>query len=123
MTIVRVVVDAQGGAIFKNDTAGSFDLHREHITWIFDPADFELLPIEDAGLNRAAIKVRHELVFPDTTANPPPLVREYAGARFVSNCYQVAWSAVYGDVEFRTGKSGPFNNRLEICRQQSFRLA
>src|SRR4029079_10525777 len=88
-----------------------------------DPADFELLPIEDAGLNRAAIKVRHELVFPDTTANPPPLVREYAGARFVSNCYQVAWPAVYGDVEFRTGKSGPFNNRLEICRQQSSRLA
>src|SRR3954471_22685668 len=99
---MRVVVDAQWRAIFKNDTTGAFDLHREHVNWIFDPADLELPPIESAGLNRAAIVVRHDLVFPVAPANPRPLVRECIGARLVASCYQVAGPAVHGHVEFRT---------------------
>ena len=98
-------------------------MHCKHVRWIFDPTDFELLAIEGAGLNRSAIVIRYELAFPGTPADPRPLIGKYIRAGLVASCYQVAWPAVHGDMEFRAGKPRPFNHGFEISCQQSFALA
>src|SRR5204862_513993 len=82
-----------------------------------------LLPVERAGLDGAAVVVRHELVAPRAAADPHALVRKCGGAGLVAGRDQVARPAVERDRKLGAGKARARNNRLEIARQKSLRLA
>src|SRR5215470_920665 len=58
ITVVRVVAQPQRRAILEYDARGAFDLDREQIERILQPAYLELLTIERAGLYRGAVVVR-----------------------------------------------------------------
>ena len=78
---MRVVVDAQRRAILEDHPRRAFNLDRKQVEWILEPADFQLLAIERARLDGAAVVVRHELVLLVATANPRTLVWKCVGAR------------------------------------------
>src|SRR5262249_56503334 len=63
IAVVRIKADAQRRAVFENHAPGAFELDREQVERIPEPADLESLPVERAGLDGAAVVVRHELVF------------------------------------------------------------
>src|SRR5262249_34468510 len=62
ITVVRIIAHPQRRAVLEDHARGAFDLDHQQIEWILQPADFEFLPIERAGLDRGAIVVGHELV-------------------------------------------------------------
>jgi hypothetical protein len=57
IAVVRIVVDAQWRAVFEDHASRTFNLDREQIEWILQPADFKSLAIEGAGLDGAAVMI------------------------------------------------------------------
>ena len=123
ITVVRIVADAQRRAVLEDHARRAFDLDREQVERILEPADLEFLPVERAGLDGAAIVIRHELVVPVTATDPRPFVRKCNGAGVVAGGDQITRPAVDRDVEFRTGKARARDHRLEIAGQQPLALA
>src|SRR5262249_37428435 len=123
IAVVRIVADAKRRAVLKNDAPRAFNLDRQQFEWIFEPADFKFLPIERAGLDGAAVVIRHELVLLIAAADPDPFVRKCNCAGFVAGRDQIMRPAVDRDVEFGTGKARACDNRFEIAGHKSFPLA
>jgi hypothetical protein len=46
---VRIVVDAQRRAVLEDYARRAFNLDREDVEWILEPANFKFLPVERAG--------------------------------------------------------------------------
>jgi hypothetical protein len=59
---VRIVVDAQRRAVLEDYARRAFNLDREDVEWILEPANFKFLAVERAGLNGTAVVVWHEFV-------------------------------------------------------------
>src|SRR5215813_1577266 len=74
VTVVRIVVDAQRGAVLEDYARRAFNLDREDVEWILEPANFKFLPVERAGLNGAAVVVRHEFVVLVAATDPRTFV-------------------------------------------------
>ena len=123
IAVVRIVADAHRRAVLEDHAPRAFDLDREQVERILEPADLELLPVERAGLDGAAVVVRHELVVPGAAADPHALVRKCGGAGLVAGRDQVARPPVERDRELGVGKARARNNRLEIAGQKSHGLA
>ena len=123
ITVVRIEADAQRRAVLEDHAPRAFDLDREQVEWILEPADFEFLAIERAGLDGAAVVVRHEFVVLVAAADPHPFVRKCNGAGLVAGSDQVTRPAVERDMEFGIGKARARNDRLEIAGQKSLGLA
>ena len=62
IAVVRIKADAQRRAVLEDHAPRAFELDREQVERIPEPADFKPLPVERAGLDGAAVVVRHELV-------------------------------------------------------------
>ena len=71
---MRVIVDAQRRAILKDHAPRAFNLDREQVKWILEPADFKFLSIKRAGLNCGSVVVRHELPLVVAATDPRTLV-------------------------------------------------
>src|SRR5262249_32871144 len=80
VTVVRIVIDAQRRAVLEDYTPRAFNLDCEDVKWILEPANFKFLAIEQAGLNSAAVVVRHDLVVPVATTDPRTFVSKGIGA-------------------------------------------
>src|SRR6516164_9793826 len=119
VAVVRVIVDAQRRAVLQDYPSGTLDLNCKQVEWILEPADFKFLAVERAGLDGAAVVIRHELAFSIEPADPPTLVWKGSGTRLPAAGDQVARAAVDRDMKFRTGKARALNHRLEITGQQS----
>ena len=119
----EIVVDAQRRAILEDHARRAFDLDREQVERILEPADFKFLAIERAGLDCAAVVVRHQLVLLVAATDPHTLVWKCNGAGLVAGRDQVRRAAVERDMEFRIGKARALNDRLEIAGQKSLGLA
>ena len=115
IAVVRIVVDAQRRAVLEDHAPRAFNLDREQVEWILEPADFKFLAIERAGLDGAAVVVRHELVLLVAAADPRTFVWKCSGAGLVAGCDQVTRAAVERDMEFGIGKARARNDRLEIA--------
>src|SRR5262245_59503999 len=76
VTVMRIIADAQRRAVLEDHARRAFDLDGEQVERILDPADLELLPVERAGLDGAAVVVRHQLVVPVAATDPRALVRK-----------------------------------------------
>src|SRR6516165_729048 len=122
VAVVRVIVDAQRRAVLQDYPSGTLNLDCQQVERILEPADLELLAVESAGLDRAAIVVGHELVFFVEPTDPHAFVWKRVGARLVTGCNQVTRPAVHRDIEFRTGRARAANDWLEVTGQQSLGL-
>ena len=120
---MRIEADAQRRAVLEDHAPRAFDLDREQVERILEPADFEFLTVERAGLDGAAVVVRHELVVLVAATDAHPFVRKCNGAGLVAGSDQITRPAVERDMEFGTGKARARNNRLEIAGQKSLGLA
>src|SRR6516225_3203355 len=123
IAVMRVVVDAQRRAILEDHPPRAFNLDREQIEWILEPADFKFLAIEGPGLNSATVVVRHQLVLLVTAADPCALVGKCFRARLVTDCDQIGWAAVKRNVEFGTRKARTLNDRLVVPGQETLCFA
>src|SRR5262245_62435922 len=123
ITIVRIIVDAQGRAVLEDYARRTFNLNREDVEWILEPADFKFLAVERAGLNGAAVVVWHELVVLVAATDPRPFVWKCIGPWPVAGRDQVRRAAVERDMEFGTGKARALNNWLEITCKESLTFA
>src|SRR5262249_2442207 len=123
ITVVRIVADAQRRAILEDHARRAFDLDREQVERILEPADFEFLPVERAGLDGAAVVVRNEFVVRGAAADAHSFVRKCNGGGLVADGDQITRPAVDRDMEFGTGKARARNDRLEIAGQQPLDLA
>src|SRR5262245_11059127 len=123
ITVVRIVVDAQRGAVLEDYARRAFNLDREDVEWILEPANFKSLPVERAGLNGTAVVVRHEFVVLVAATDPRTFVWKCIGAWPVAGRDQIRRAAVERDVEFGIGKARALKNRLEITRNKSFAFA
>ncbi len=123
ITVVRIVADAQRRAVLEDHARRAFNLDCEQIQWILEPADFKLLPVERAGLNGAAVVVRHEFVVLVAAADPHPFVGKCNGAGLVAGSDQITRPAIDRDMEFGTRKTRACNNRLEIAGQKALDFA
>src|SRR5262245_45824782 len=123
ITVVRIEADTQRRAILEDHAPRAFDLDRDQIGRILKPADLEILPVERAGLDGAAVVVRHQLVVAVAATDPRALVRECDRAGLVAVGDQTAWPTVERDGEFGAGKARACDDRLEIAGQKSLDLA
>ena len=55
ITVVRIEADAQRRAVLEDHAPRAFDLDREQVGRIPEPAEFEFLTVERAGLDGAAV--------------------------------------------------------------------
>src|SRR5262249_9768824 len=114
--------DAHGRTVLQNHAPRALHLDREQVERVLEPADLELLPVERAGLDGAAVVVRHQLVVAGAAADPHALVRKSGGAGRVAVRDQVARPAVERNRKLGAGKARARNNRLEIAGQKSLGL-
>jgi hypothetical protein len=120
---VRIEADAQRRAVLEDHAPRAFNLDREQVGRIPEPADFESLTVERAGLDRTAVVIRHQSVILGAATDPHTLVRKYNGAGLVPRSDQVPRSTVERDWEFGAGKARARNNWLKIAGQKSLGLA
>src|SRR5262245_3653588 len=119
IAVVRIVVDAQRRAVLEDYARRALNLDREDVEWILEPTNFKFLPVEHAGLNGAAVVVRHEFVVLVAATDPCTFVWKCIGAWPVAGRDQIRRSAVERDMEFGIGEARALNNRLEITRKKS----
>src|SRR5262249_48752756 len=112
----------QRGAVLEDYARRAFNLDREDVEWILEPANFKSLPVERAGLNGTAVVVRHEFVVLVAPTDPRTFVWKCIGAWPVAGRNQVRRAAVERDIEFGIGKARALNNRLEITGKKSLHL-
>src|SRR5262245_36105238 len=105
VTVVRIVADAQRRAVLEDHTPRALDLDAEQVERILEPADLELLSVERAGLDGAAVVVRHQLVVLVAATDPRALVRKCEGPGLVAVRDEIARTAVERDGEFGAGKA------------------
>src|SRR5262249_61943803 len=77
ITVVRIVVDAQRGAVLEDYARRAFNLDREDVEWILEPANFKSLPVERAGLNGTAVVVLHAFIRLVSPTYPPTFFCKY----------------------------------------------
>jgi len=100
-----IVTDAQQGTILETHTRGTFNLDRQDIGGTAQPADFEVLPIERAVLDLAAIVIRPEVARRRLTEGLASIWKWGTGGNAGRN--EVARAAVKGTVNSRVGKRDP----------------
>src|SRR5262249_41166523 len=123
ITVVRIIAHPQRRAVLEDHARGAFDLDHQQIEWILQPADFEFLPIERAGLDRGAIVVGHELVVLVAAADAHAFIWKCNRGWFVAGGEEITRPAVERDMEFGAGKARARYDGLEITGQQSFEFA
>src|SRR5262249_18319853 len=123
IAVVGVVVDAQRRAVFEDHPCRALDLNCERLEGIPDPADFELLSIERACLDGAAIVVRHDLAVFVAAPDQRALVGKGAGTRRVAGGYKIMRTPVERHVKFRIGKARALDDRLVVAGQEPLRFA
>ena len=117
-----IVVDAQRRAVFEDHASRPLDLNRQGLERVSQPADFELLPIKGAGLDRPAIVIRHDLVLFVTPTDEGAFVGEL-GPWLVAGGRKIGRTPIKRDVEFRIGEARARDDRLVIPRQETLHLA
>src|SRR5262249_55529054 len=90
---------------------------------ILEPADFELLPVERAGFDGAAIMIRHDLAFFVEASDRHSLIGEVVGAGLEARRHQILRAAVERHVEFGTRKARALHDRLIVAGEKALRLA
>ena len=123
IAVVRIVADAQRRAVLEDHARRALDLDRDQVERILDPADLELLPVERAGLDGAAIVVRHEIVALGAAADAAALVRERGRALLVAVGDQVTRPAIDRHGKFGTGRARAGDHRLVVAGHESLALA
>src|SRR6478609_3164031 len=123
VTVVRIVADAQRRAVLEDHARRALDLDRDQVERILDPADLELLAVECAGLDGAAVVIRHEIVVLGAAADAPALVRKRGRTLLVALGDQVARPAINRHRKFRTGKARAGDDRFVITGHQTLALA
>ena len=73
---MRIVIDAQDGTVLQPDPRRALDLREQNIDLIVQIEDLNVLAIERAVLDLAAVVVRHDLAAADAAADEHALARE-----------------------------------------------
>src|SRR5262249_6906114 len=101
----------------------ALDLNCERLEGIPDPADFELLSIERACLDGAAIVVRHDLAVFVAAPDQRAFVGKGGRTGRVAGSHEIVWTPVEWHVKFRIGKARTLDDRLVIAGQKPLRFA
>src|SRR5215831_15081184 len=123
IAVVRIIADAQRRAVLEDHARRALDLDHEQIECTLDPADFQFLSVERAGLYGGAVVVGHELVVLVAATDPHPFVRECNGSGLVPGSEEILRPAIKRDMELGTRKPRALDNRLEVTGQKSLALA
>src|SRR5262249_17813440 len=110
-------------AVFEDHPRRALDLNCERLERIPEPADFELLSVERACLDGAAIVVRHDLAVLVAAPDQRALVGKGGRTRRVAGSHEIMWTSVERDVKFRIGKARALDDRLVITGQKALRFA
>src|SRR3974390_2823491 len=89
IAVVGVVIDAQRSAVLEDDARRTFNLDRDQVGRIPEPADFKLAAIERAGFDGATIVVRDELALLVAATNPRAFVWKCVGPRLLAGHNQI----------------------------------
>jgi hypothetical protein len=114
---VRIVIDSQWRAILQDDAPGALDLHREQVRRIPDPTNLKLLAVEGTRFNGGPVVEGDEMAVGVGAADMSAFVGEGTGPGLSAGDQQVRRSAINRDMEFRTGKPRPLNDRLIVTGQ------
>ena len=121
--VVQVVVDPQRRAVLEDHARRALDLNRQRLERIPEPADFELLAVERARFDGAAIVIGHDLAVLVAASDLRALVGKGVGAGLVAGRHQVARPPIKRDVEFRVWKARTLDDGLIVPGQKSLRFA
>jgi len=73
---MRIVIDAQDGAVLQPDPRRALDLREQNVDWIVQIANFQVPAIERAIFDLAAVVIRHDPAAADAAADEYALARE-----------------------------------------------
>jgi hypothetical protein len=119
--IMRVVTDAQQGTVLKTHARGTLNLDRQGIGGAAEPTDFEVLPVERAILDLAAVVIRDEFTGWCLTEGPPAIWKWSAGDGAGRD--EIARAAVQRHGELPGRKSRPIHNRFVVAGEKACGIA
>ena len=118
---MRIVTDAQQGTVLKTHARGTLNLDRQGIGGAAEPTDFEVLPVERAVLDLAAIVIREEFTGWCLTEGPPGIWTWSTGDDAGGD--EIARAAVQGHGELPGWKPRPVDDRFVIAGEKACGIA
>jgi hypothetical protein len=118
---MRVVTDAEQGAVFEPNARGTLDLDGQRLGGGAQPADFKVLAVERTILDLAAVVIRHELAA-RCAAQGAAGVGKWTAIRHARH-HQVARTTVQRHREFPCREPRAIDDRLIIAGEKAGGIA
>ena len=120
---MRIVVDAQDGAVFEPDPRRALDLREQHVDRVVQIADFQMPAIERAVLDLAAIVIGHDLAAADAAADFDALARESVAELAPAGDDEIGRPAIKRRRELAGRHPRAFDDRLVIAGEKALGVA
>src|SRR5262249_35700233 len=107
--------------VLQAHARGALDLDHQRVVLVFDPADLEMLAVERAVENLAAIVIGHELAAALAPQRLPPVGKAGAGA--ARRRHEIGRTAIDRDLEDGRRKPRPVAHRLVVAGEEAGTVA
>src|SRR5215472_6595056 len=120
---MRVVVDAQNGAVFQSDPRRALDLRKQHVDLAAQPANLQMPAVERTVLDLATVVVRQELAAADTPADPHAFARKGVAKLEAAGNGKVGRTAIKRRGELAGRHARAVDDRLVIAGEKTIAVA
>ena len=120
---MRIVIDAQDGAVFQPDPRRALNLREQHVDLTAQPANFQMPAVERAILDLAAIVIGHDLAAADAAADLDALARERIAELAPAGDDQIGRPAVERRREVAGRHPRALDDRLVIAGEKAVAVA
>ena len=120
---MRVVIDAQDGAVFQSDAGRSLDLREQHVDLAAQPADFQMPAVERAILDLGAIVIGHDFAAADAAADLDALAGKRIAEFAAAGDDEVGRPAVQRRGKFAGRNPRAVDDRLVIAGEKAVGVA
>ena len=121
--IMRIVVDAQNGAVFQPDAGRALNLREQHVDLAAQPADFQMPAVERAVLDLAAVVIGHDLAAADAAADLDALAGKRIAELAPAGDDQIGRPAIERRGELAGRHARAVDDRLVIAGEKAVRVA
>ena len=119
--VMRIVVDAQDGAVFEPDARRALDLREQHVDRVAQPADFQMPAVERAVLDLAAVVIRHDLAAADAAADVDALAGKRSPSLRRPDDHEIGRPAIQRRGELAGRHARAVDDRLVIAGEKACR--
>src|SRR5580700_7302948 len=120
---MRVVIDAQNGAIFEPDASRALDLRKQNVDLVVQVADLRVPAVERAILDFATCVIGHKLAAADTAADEHALAWKRVAELAAAGGGEIGRSPVQRRGEFAGRHARPGDDRLVVTGEESVGVA